>query len=65
MVYNRLLGLILIGLGFGVIFFSLGELLFRLILAFLGIMLINHGLRMYGVPVMVHVSRARRTFWQQ
>lgn len=46
---NKPLGLIFIIAGLTILLFSAGELLLRLLIAFGAIMLINYGMRLYGM----------------
>jgi len=48
--YNHIVGLFCIVIGIVVIVFALGELLVRVIIAFLALSLINYGLRLRGLP---------------
>lgn len=46
---NKLLGSLFIVLGVVILLFSAGELLFRLLIAIGALILINYGMRLYGM----------------
>jgi len=48
--YEKWLGLLFIVLGIILLFFSIGDLLFRIIIGLSALALINHGLRLRGLP---------------
>lgn len=48
--YDKWLGLLFVILGIGLLFFAVGDLLFRIIIALFALALINHGLRLRGLP---------------
>ncbi len=48
--YNKWLGLFFIVVGVVGLLFAVGDLLFRLMLGFFAFSIINHGLRLRGIP---------------
>ncbi len=47
---NNILGIIFIIIGAIGFFFALGDLLFKILCALLALTIINHGLRLCGIP---------------
>ncbi len=50
MYYDKWLGLLFIVLGILTLLFTLGDLVFRIIIGLVALTLINHGLRLRGLP---------------
>ena len=48
--YRHVCGLLFIVGGLVMLFFALGDLLFRLVLGFIALSLINYGMRLRGMP---------------
>jgi len=48
--YDKWLGLLFIVLGIVFLLFAVGDLLFRIIIALFALALVNHGLRLRGLP---------------
>ncbi|HEV2916921.1 MAG TPA: hypothetical protein VGW78_04185 [Candidatus Babeliales bacterium] len=64
--YNQIFSIISIILGLMVVIMSIGQLIIRLILAFLGLMLINYGLYLRGSSSLqwqAYSLFSRRRFW--
>ncbi len=63
---NHVIGLVCIIAGSIAILFTLGDLLFRVIIALLALSLINYGLRLRGLPplqVLIPLMASRRRFF--
>ncbi|MGB8367182.1 MAG: hypothetical protein WCD44_02380 [Candidatus Babeliales bacterium] len=50
MYFDKWMGLLFIILGIVILFFTLGDLLFRIAIGLFALGLINHGLRLRGFP---------------
>jgi len=63
--YDKWLGLLFIVLGIISLLFAVGDLLFRIIIALFALALVNHGLRLRGLPplqILIPLFFSRRWF---
>lgn len=56
--FDKILGIICIIFGLFLIGYALGELLFRLLIALLGLLVVNFGMRLRGMPP-IHIAVMR------
>jgi hypothetical protein len=55
---DRILGMLCIFFGIGIALWALGEFLLRLAIAFLGLFIVNFGLKLRGMPAL-HITLMR------
>ncbi len=56
--FDNILGIVCIIFGFFIIGYALGELVFRLLIALIGLLVINFGMRLRGMPP-IHIAIIR------